>query len=112
MRQGRARPPRPPAKKVYEASPYLRVLDEKSAEKKRILVFVVIGTQPSSGASTMASRCSPCLNVTLAAPSMVRSLSAGTFNGPGEGAVPGAGCGKAVERAVWNVTLPSTFCIT
>jgi len=27
-----------------------------------------------------------------------------------EGAVPGAGCGKAVERAVWNVTLPSTFC--
>src|ERR1700756_4979005 len=27
------------------------------------------------------------------------------------GAVPGAGCGKAVERAVWNVTLPSTFCM-
>jgi hypothetical protein len=24
----------------------------------------------------------------------------------------GAGCGKAVERAVWKVTLPSTFCIT
>ena len=24
----------------------------------------------------------------------------------------GAGCGNAVERAVWNVTLPSTFCIT
>jgi hypothetical protein len=25
--------------------------------------------------------------------------------------VPGAGCGKAVERAVWNVTSPSTFCV-
>ena len=25
---------------------------------------------------------------------------------------PGAGCGKAVERAVWKATLPSTFCIT
>ena len=24
----------------------------------------------------------------------------------------GAGCGNAVERAVWKVTLPSTFCIT
>ena len=60
----------------------------------------------------MARRCSFCLNVTLAMPSMLRSLSAGTsFIGPGEGAVPGAGCGNAVERAVWNVTLPSTFCI-
>jgi hypothetical protein len=27
-------------------------------------------------------------------------------------AVPAADCGKAVERAVWNVTFPSTFCIT
>ena len=25
--------------------------------------------------------------------------------------MPGAGCGNAVERAVWKVTLPSTFCI-
>ena len=65
-----------------------------------------------SGASMMASRCSFCLNVTLAMPSIVRSLSPGTFIGPGEGAVPGAGCGNAVERAVWNVTLPSTFCMT
>ena len=39
-------------------------------------------------------------------------LSSGTFIGPGDGAVPGAGCGNAVERAVWKVTLPSTFCIT
>ena len=60
----------------------------------------------------MASRCSFCLKVTLAMPSMLRSFSAGTFIGPGEGAEPGAGCGNAVERAVWKVTLPSTFCIT
>jgi hypothetical protein len=32
--------------------------------------------------------------------------SFGTFRGPGEGAVPGAGRGNAVERAVWNVTAP------
>ena len=32
--------------------------------------------------------------------------------GRATGAVPGAGCGKAVERAVWNVTLPSTFCMS
>ena len=31
---------------------------------------------------------------------------------PGDGAVPGAGCGKAVERAVWKAQLPSTFCMT
>ena len=60
----------------------------------------------------MASRCSPCLKVMLAVPSIMRSFSSGTFIGPGDGAVPGAGCGKAVERAVWKVTLPSTFCIT
>jgi len=43
---------------------------------------------------------------------MLRSLSSATFIGPGEGAEPGAGCGNAVERAVWKVTLPSTFCMT
>src|SRR6185312_7775648 len=69
-------------------------------------------TQPCSGVSIMARRCSFCLNVTLAMPSIVRSLSSGTFIGPGDGAEPGDGCGKAVERAVWKVTLPSTFCIT
>ena len=31
---------------------------------------------------------------------------------PGRGAAPGAGCGNAVDIAVWNVTCPSTFCIT
>jgi hypothetical protein len=25
---------------------------------------------------------------------------------------PGAGCGKAVDIAVWNVTCPSTLCMT
>src|ERR1700722_2925423 len=32
-----------------------------------------------------------------------------SFIGPGAGAAPGAGCGNAVDAAVWNVTLPSTF---
>jgi len=50
---------------------------------------------------------SPGLKLMLATPSSERSLSSGTFIGPGEGAEPGAGCGKAVERAVWKVTLPS-----
>src|SRR6185312_4546644 len=52
--------------------------------------------QPLSGVSTMASRCSFCLKVTLAVPSIFSSWSAGTFIGPAEGAAPGAGCGKAV----------------
>jgi hypothetical protein len=34
------------------------------------------------------------------------TLHSGTSFGPGEGAVPGADCGKAVERAVWKVTFP------
>ena len=37
----------------------------------------------------MASRCSFCLKVTLAVPSIVRSWSSATFIGPGEGAAPG-----------------------
>ena len=41
----------------------------------------------------------------------MRSFSAGTsFIGPGAGACPGAGWGKPVERAVWKVMFPSTFC--
>src|SRR6185312_4235125 len=70
------------------------------------------GCAQASGESTMARRRSFCLNVMLAVPSIVRSLSSATFIGPGDGALPGAGCGNAVERAVWKVTLPSTFCIT
>ncbi len=53
-----------------------------------------------------------CLKLMLATPSMLRSLASSTFIGPGEGAAPGAGGGKAVDRAVWTVTLPSPFCIT
>src|SRR5262245_22188580 len=62
--------------------------------------FDHVGTQPCNDVSMMARRCSFCLKVTLAMPSMPRSLSSGTFMGPGDGAVPGAGCGNAVERAV------------
>ena len=46
------------------------------------------------------SRCCPRLKVTSVTPSSERSLSSATFIGPGEGAVPGAGCGKAVDMAV------------
>src|SRR5215831_13378438 len=52
------------------------------------------------------------MNVTLAMPSTLCKRSASTFIGPGDGAVPGAGCGNAVDIAVWNVTCPSIFCIT
>jgi hypothetical protein len=60
----------------------------------------------------IASRSLPCTKLIVAMPSMLRSLSSATFIGPGDGAVPGAGCGNAVERAVWKVALPSIFCIT
>src|SRR6185503_2811289 len=66
----------------------------------------------SSGESTTASAWCPRRNSTLAIPSTLRSWLASTFNGPGEGAVPGAGCGNAVDIAVWNRTFPSTFCST
>src|SRR5262249_11722947 len=83
-----------------------------NAVGQRFRLFGHCRTHPCSGVSMMARRCSFCLNVTLAIPSSVRNLSSGTFIGPGDGAVPGAGCGNAVERAVWKVTLPSTFCMT
>ena len=60
----------------------------------------------------MASRPCPRRTPTLVMPSNPCSSLAGTSFGPGAGAVPGAGCGKAVERAVWKVTLPSTFCMS
>jgi hypothetical protein len=37
-------------------------------------------------------------------PSTWRNRSAGTFIGPAAGALPGAGCGNAVDIAEWNVT--------
>ena len=52
------------------------------------------------------------IDFTSVMPSTLRSLSSGTFMGPGPLAVPGAGCGNAVDMAVWKVTLPSTFCMT
>ena len=42
-------------------------------------------------------------------PSTELRRSASTFIGPGFGAVPGAGCGNAVDIAVWNVMFPSNF---
>src|SRR6266851_5234590 len=47
-----------------------------------------------------------------ARPSIFLNRSASTFIGPGDGAAPGAGCGNAVDIAVWNETWPSTFCMT
>src|SRR6476659_479680 len=67
--------------------------------------------QRCRGWSMIARRCCPRLKVTSVTPRSERSLSSATFIGPGEGAAPGAGCGKAVDMAVWNVTLPSTFCM-
>ena len=43
-------------------------------------------------------------------PSACASCAVGTCSGPGPAAVPASGWGYAVERAVWKVMLPSTFC--
>ncbi len=51
------------------------------------------------------------LNSTSVTPKYLPSAPAGTLIGPGALALPGSGCGKAVERAVWKETLPSTFCM-
>src|SRR3984957_4790159 len=74
------------------------------------ILHVKISDQPASVLSTNASGLLPCTTATVESPSMERSWSAGTTIGPGEGALPGAGCGKAVDNAVWKVILPSTFC--
>ena len=66
---------------------------------------------PESVASTTASALRPGMNVTSVMPSTLCSVSGATFIGPGAGAVPGVGCGNAVDIAVWNDTLPSTFCM-
>jgi len=71
---------------------------------------VQISDQPASVLSTKANGLLPCTMVTVESPSMERSWSEGTTIGPGEGALPGAGCGNAVDSAVWKVMLPSTFC--
>src|SRR5437667_5925351 len=65
----------------------------------------------SSGTSVMAIGWWTSWQAIDARPSIFFSRSASTFIGPGDAAVPGAGCGNAVDIAVWNVTFPSTFCI-
>lgn len=67
-------------------------------------------TLSASGASTIARWLAPDTNLTRVTPRTVCSFPAGTTIGPGLGALPGAGCGKAVEHAVWKEMLPSTFC--
>src|SRR6185369_16033501 len=66
--------------------------------------------RPINGASTSARRSSPGTKFTWQTPNTERSFSAVTTIGPADGAVPGAGWGNAVDRAVWNATCPSTFC--
>src|SRR5208282_1822444 len=63
--------------------------------------------------STIARCVPPRTCRTLVTPRTERSFPGGrSLIGPGLGAVPGAGCGNAVDRAVRNATLPSTFCMT
>src|SRR4029078_7206475 len=71
----------------------------------------VVAQSHASEESTTASACFPRTYVQSVMPRMPFSCSAGTFIGPGESAAPGAGCGNAVEAAVWDVTFPSTFCM-
>ena len=59
------------------------------------------GTMAASGASV--SSVTTLFGGTMSTwrmPSTLRSWSAGTFIGPGEGACPAVGCGKAVDIAV------------
>src|SRR6516162_1108237 len=66
---------------------------------------------PSAIVVSLSRRPLGCFTTdTLVTPSMLGSCSAGTLSGPGPPPTPATGCGYAVERAVWNVTLPSTFC--
>src|SRR5262245_45145945 len=65
--------------------------------------------QPTRVLSMIASGLSPTRTSTDVTPSIDRNCCAGTLIGPGDAAEPGAGWGKAVDRAVWKVMLPSTF---
>src|SRR5258708_4401608 len=69
----------------------------------------VLHQAPASGLSMTASGLLPWTKLTVVIPRSLRSWSSGTFIGPGDGAVPGAGWGNAVDIAVWNDTWPSTF---
>src|SRR4029077_11127373 len=57
-------------------------------------------TGAASGESTTARLWRFVVALTSVIPSSVRSFSSGTFIGPGAFAVPGAGCGNAVDIAV------------
>src|SRR5882672_713435 len=61
----------------------------------------------SSVESTIVSAGGFSIVETLVSPRYDRSFSASTCSGPGFSAFPGSGCGNAVDRAVWNVRLPS-----
>jgi hypothetical protein len=54
----------------------------------------------ASDESTIARDYFPSTHSTLVRPSRLGNWSAGTLMGPREGAVPGQGCGNAVELAV------------
>ena len=58
------------------------------------------GGSPDNVESTIASELRPGMNVTFAIPRTLLSRSGCTTIGPGAGAVPGAGCGNAVDIAV------------
>src|SRR3954462_2193790 len=72
----------------------------------------VAGVSDSSGRSVIAIGLLTPWNDRRDRPSTLRRRSSDTVIGPGEGAAPGAGCGNAVDIAVWKVTYPSTFSIT
>src|SRR5262249_35215950 len=73
--------------------------------------FAGSGQVPASVESMIASGVLTFANLTSVRPRYLPSSPAGTAIGPGELALPGSGCGNAVERAVWKDTLPSTFCM-
>src|SRR5262245_13197132 len=60
----------------------------------------VAGFASSSGTSVIAIGWSTAWNDSCESPSSLRRRSSSTFIGPGDGAVPGAGCGNAVDIAV------------
>lgn len=69
------------------------------------LRVVTIAHSPSTGVpdseeSTTARSCFCAMKFAWVIPRRSRSFSAGTLRGPGEGALPGAGCGNAVDMAV------------
>jgi hypothetical protein len=100
----------PAAKAEFIAAVHPRTIAGARAQNRMCVLMAL--RQSAKDESAMASTPPPRRTVTLVMPSNPRNSPVGTSFGPGEGAVPGAGCGKAVERAVWKVTLPSTFCMS